>query len=112
MPDTSFEEEEFTTQFNGRTLTRIGGLMRAHLRVVVGFLIAIAFVSVFDAYFTYLTKRIVDEGILAHSQAALVSILGQYGLMLLGQAVAVFIMVYLTGILGEKVRYELRQKMF
>jgi ATP-binding cassette subfamily B protein len=112
MADDAFEEEEFTTQFNGQTLRRIAGLVRPHWRVGSGFLAAVALVSVVDAYFTYLQKQIVDDGILARNSAALVAIVTRYGLVLLVQAVAVFIMIYLVGILGERVRYELRQMMF
>src|SRR5258706_9440130 len=112
MANDPFDEEEFTTQFNGQTLKRIGGQVRPHWRVASGFLAAVALVSVVDAYFTYLQKQIVDDGILAHNSAALVAIVTRYGLMLLFQAAAVFIMIYLVGILGERVRYELRQLMF
>ena len=59
-----FEEEEFTTQFNGRTLTRVLGQVKPHWRWVVGFLIAIAFTAFLDAVFTILSKRIVDDGII------------------------------------------------
>ncbi|MEP7356515.1 MAG: ABC transporter ATP-binding protein [Anaerolineales bacterium] len=112
MADDDFDEEEFKTQFTGQTLRRIGGQVRPHWKVATGFLTAVALVSVVDAYFTYLQKQIVDDGILAHNSAALVAIVTRYGLMLLMQSVAVFTMIYLVGILGERVRYELRQLMF
>jgi ATP-binding cassette subfamily B protein len=107
-----FEEEEFTSQFSGRTLRRIMGLTRPHWQWVVGFMLAILVVSILDAYFTFLSKRIVDEGIMAADRQALMRIIVQYGSWLLVQSVAVFIMIYLTGILGERVRYDLRRKMF
>lgn len=112
MAHVEFEEEEFQTQFNGQTLRRILGQTRPHWKWVAGFLAAIAVVSFLDAYLTFLHKRLVDEGILARNPAALLSIVTQYGLLILVQAAAVFVMIYLTGILGERVRYDLRQKMF
>ncbi|MCC7359099.1 MAG: ABC transporter ATP-binding protein [Anaerolineales bacterium] len=112
MADAEFEEEEFTTQFNGQTLGRLLSELIPHWPWAAGFLVAVAIVSWFDAYFTFLHKRIVDEGIMAQNQPALVSIVTQYGLLLLAQAVAVFAMIYLVGILGERVRYDLRQRMF
>jgi ATP-binding cassette, subfamily B, bacterial len=112
MSDYEFEEEEFTTQFSGQTLRRILAQTRPHWKWVAGFMLAIAVVSVFDAYFTFLSKRIIDEGIVAANRTALLSILAQYGGLIVAQAAAVFVMIYLTGILGEKVRYDLRQKMF
>ncbi len=112
MADGEFEEEEFSTQFNGQTLRRVFGQLRPHWKWAAGFLAAVALVSWFDAYFTFLHKRIVDDGIMARNQPALVGIVTEYGVLILVQSVAVFAMIYLVGILGERVRYDLRQRMF
>jgi ATP-binding cassette subfamily B protein len=53
-----FEEEEFSTQFNGKTVRRILSLTKPHWRWVLGFLITIALVSLLDSLFTYLSKQI------------------------------------------------------
>ncbi|HSJ52880.1 MAG TPA: ABC transporter ATP-binding protein [Anaerolineae bacterium] len=110
--DFDFEEEEFTTQFNGRTFLRILAQTRPHWRWVAGFLVTVAAVSAMDSYFTFLSKRIVDEGILAGDPEALVDIVTIYGLLIFVQAAMVFGFIYLTGVLGERVRYDLRKKMF
>ncbi|RLC59032.1 MAG: ABC transporter ATP-binding protein [Chloroflexota bacterium] len=112
MSHFEFEEEEFTTQFNGRTVLRILSQAKPHWPWLVGFLVAIAFVSGLDSYFTFLGKRIVDEGILAGDRAALTQIVTVYGLLMVASAMAVFAFIYLTGILGERIRYDLRKKMF
>ncbi|RME07896.1 MAG: ABC transporter ATP-binding protein [Anaerolineae bacterium] len=111
-PTTYFEEEEFSTRFNGKTLLRILAEIKRHWLWIVGFLLAIAVVSILDSYFTYLSKRIIDEGIVARDAVALRRIIIEYGLLILIQAVAVFAFIYLTGVLGERVRYDLRQKLF
>jgi ATP-binding cassette, subfamily B, bacterial len=49
-----FEEEEFTTQFNGKTFLRIAGLIKPHWKMAAGFIVTIMLVSVMDAFFTYL----------------------------------------------------------
>jgi ATP-binding cassette subfamily B protein len=110
--DIEFEEEEFTTQFNGRTFVRILALTRPHWPWVVGFLLTVAAVSAMDSYFTYLSARIVDEGIIAGDRAALIDIMTIYGVLIFVQAVGVFGFIYLTGVLGERVRYDLRKRMF
>lgn len=107
-----YEEEEFVTGFNGKTLLRILGQIKPHWKWVVGFLVLITWVSAMDSYFTFLSKRIVDEGIVAHDRVALTQIVILYGTLILVQACAVFGFIYLVGILGERVRYDLRQKMF
>jgi len=112
MSDAFFEEEEFTTQFNGRIVWRILSLTKPYRNWVAGFLFAIALVSLLDSYFTYLSKRIVDEGIVANNQSALLGIVTTYGSLLLVQACFVFTFIYLAGVLGERIRYDLRQKMF
>ncbi len=110
--DYEFEEEEFTTQFNGQTLRRILAQTRPHWKWVAGFLIAVGFVVILDSIFTYLRKQMIDQGITAGDQHALTQIMIVYGAMILFQAVGVFGFIFLAGILGERVQYDLRQKMF
>jgi ATP-binding cassette subfamily B protein len=112
MSEHYFEEEEFTTDFNGRTITRILAQTRPHWKWVAGFLIAIILTAFLDAYMTFLSKRIIDEGILAGDRQALAGIVRTYGRLILVQAVFVFSFIYLTGVLGERVRYDLRKKLF
>ena len=107
-----YDEEEFASKFDGKIFLRILGLAKPHWKWVAGFLTLILFVSSIDAYFTYLTKRILDEGIVPGNAKALVSILGQYGALIVVQASMVFGFIYLVGILGERVRYDLRKTMF
>jgi ATP-binding cassette subfamily B protein len=112
MSQFEFEEEEFTTEFNGRTVLRILAQAKPHWLWLVGFLLCIAFVSGLESYSTFLSKQIVDEGILASDRAVLIRIITVYGLALLASAVGVFGFIYLAGILGERLRYDLRKKMF
>ena len=112
MSDFEFEEEEFTTQFTGRTAIRILAQTKPHWPWLVGFLLSIAFVSLLDSYFTYLSKQIVDEGILAGDRAALTRIVTTYGLLIVVSAVGVLGFIYLVGVLGERIRYNLRKEMF
>lgn len=107
-----FEEEEFSTQVNTGTLLRVLAQLKPHWRWVVGFLLSIAVVSSLESYFTYLSKRIIDEGIVAGNRDILVSLLTQYGGLMLLQIGFVFTFIYLTGILGHRVQYDLRKKMF
>jgi len=112
MSEYEFEEEEFTTQFNGRTVVRILGLARPHWPWLVGFMVATLAVSVFDSCSTLLSKRIIDEGIVAGDRAALAQVVATYGCLILASSVSVFILIYLAAMLGERVRYDLRKRMF
>jgi ATP-binding cassette subfamily B protein len=112
VPEIELEEDEYTSQITGKTVRRIFGLTRAHWRWVAGFWVMIAFTSILDAIFTYLNKGIIDQGIIAHSQHALTRILTLYGGLILVQAVCVFSFIFLAGILGERIQFDLRRSMF
>ncbi|MGB7114799.1 MAG: ABC transporter ATP-binding protein [Anaerolineales bacterium] len=112
MTEQYFEEEEFTTQFTGKITQRIVQLAKPHWKWVLGFLLMITLVSVLDSYFTFLTSLIIDKAILGDDIEALKNIIIRYGLLILVQAVGVFGFIYLAGILGERIRYDLRKKMF
>lgn len=107
-----FEEEEFQTQFNGQTVVRIIKQGLVHWPLMLGYLLCIALVAVLDSYFTFLSKRIIDEGILAGNTEVLVGIIVQYVAFIVVQAVLVFGFITCAARLGERVQYDLRQKMF
>ncbi|MBI4928505.1 MAG: ABC transporter ATP-binding protein [Anaerolineae bacterium] len=107
-----FEEEEFEAKVTGKTMRRIFGLIKPHWRFIVTFLIFIVMVSGIDAFFTYLSRDIIDNGILAGDRSTLFRLLSYYGGLIVVQAVLVFGFIYTVGVLGERVRYDLRQKMF
>ena len=112
MADTEFEEEEFSARFNGGTFRRILAQVQPHWRWVAGFLVAVAVTSILDAYFTFLSKRIVDDGIVAGDRILLTRTLITYGSLIVVQALSVLGFVYLAGVLGERVQYDLRRKLF
>jgi ATP-binding cassette, subfamily B, bacterial len=112
MADVELEEDEYTSQITGKTLSRILGLTKPHWRWVAGFWVMIAFTSMLDALFTYLNKGIIDQGIIAQNRQALIHILSLYGGLILVQAGCVFTFIFLAGVLGERIQYDLRRSMF
>jgi ATP-binding cassette subfamily B protein len=112
MSDEYFEEEDFQTKFTGKTFHRIVALTKPYWKWVLGFIIAIATVSALDSYFTFLSKRIIDEGIVGRNISALNNILITYGTLLVLQSGFVFTFIYLAGVLGERIRYDLRRDLF
>src|SRR5919106_2718047 len=103
------EEEEHTSQLTAPVLKRIVSLLKPHWKWVVGFIITIMLTSVLDAYFTYLNKEIVDTGITLKDRSALTRIAIVYGTFQILQAGFVFTFIYLAGVLGERVQYDLRR---
>jgi ATP-binding cassette subfamily B protein len=112
MADIDLDDEEYTSQLTGSTLRRIVGLMRPYRKWMIGFWLAIALTSGLDAFFTYLNKGIVDQGIMAGNREALVRIVSIYGSLIILQSILVFSFIFLAGVLGERVQYDLRKSMF
>jgi ATP-binding cassette subfamily B protein len=112
VSEVEFEEEEYTASINRKTLRRILAQAKPHWKWLIGFVLAVAYVSVLDSYFTFLSKRIIDEGIVAGNREALISIISVYGLLIVVQAAGVFLFIWLAGVLGERIRYDLRKKLF
>src|SRR5512141_1868091 len=106
------EEEEYTSQLTAPVFKRILTLLKPHWKWVLGFLITIMLTSVLDAYFTYLNKQIVDIGITLRDKPALLRIALIYGTFQVLQAGFVFTFIYLAGVLGERVQYDLRKILF
>lgn len=106
------EEEEHTSQLTAPTLKRIIGLLRPHWRWMVGFLLLIGLTGGSDALFTYINKYMIDEGIMKRSIPTLLHYASLYGALQLIQAAMVLGFIYLAGILGERIQYDLRRALF
>lgn len=107
-----FEEEEFNTQFNGQTVIRIAKQGLVHWPLMLGYLLCIGLLAVLESYFTYLSKLIIDDGILAGDTAALWRIIAQYLALTVISAGLVYCFITCAARLGERVQYDLRKKMF
>lgn len=106
------EEEEHTSPLTAPVFKRVVNLMKPHIMWVIGFLITIALTSVLDAVFTYINKNIIDQAIVGKNTAILWRLASLYGVFILIQSVLVFSFVYLAGVLGERIQYDLRKSMF
>ncbi len=106
------EEEEYTSHLTLPVFKRILGLLIPHKKWVFGFFIAIAATSVLDGVFTYINKNIIDQGIVARNTERMLELAAIYGGFIAIQALMVFSFVYLAGVLGERIQYDLRKTMF
>jgi len=106
------EEEEYTSQLTAPVFSRIVGLLKPHWKWVAGFFITIALTSIGDAYFTFLNKQMVDQGMALGNKAVIIHVATIYGSLILVQAATVFTFIYLAGVLGERIQYDLRKMLF
>jgi len=72
----------------------------------------VAVVSVLDSFYAYLRKMVVDQAIPLGSRAVLTQVAISYAGTILLQAAGVLGFIYLAGVLGERIQYDLRRKMF
>jgi ATP-binding cassette subfamily B protein len=105
-------EQDAQTEISLRTMMRILAQAQRHWRWLFGFMVCIVAVSALDAVYTFLRKQIVDEFVVLGSGVAFRQALMAYGATILLQAVGVFGFIYFTGILGQRIQYDLRQAMF
>ncbi len=106
------EEEDHTGRLTAPTLKRIAGLLRPHWHWVLGFLIAISATAALDALFTYINRAMIDQGIAGRSLPTLLRYAAYYGGLQVIQAATVFAVIYLAGILGERIQYDIRKALF
>lgn len=106
------EEEEFTSNLTSEVVKRILGLLRPHWKPTLGFLVTIALVSALDSVFTYINKIMIDQGLAEKNVDILYQMAVYYGILIVIQSGLVFLFIYLAGVLGEKIQYDLRKKMF
>lgn len=111
---TYYDENELDDNVPVKTnvLKRLGNTLRPHWKTLLGGVLAIVVVSLLDAYFTILSKRIIDEGIIPQNKAAILHFFTIYGAIVLIQAVGAFLFIFLAGLQGERVRYDLRKQLF
>jgi ATP-binding cassette subfamily B protein len=112
MTHHEFEEEDFEGTLSRRILRRMLGLTLPHWPWLVGFMALIAFVAIQDGVFNFLKKQFIDLGITPRDTTALAGVAAVYAVMMLLQAAGVFGFIYCAGLLGERLQYDLRQKMF
>lgn len=106
------EEEEHTSQITAPVLKRILSLLKPYTWWVVGFILTIALTSVLDSLFTYINKVLIDEGLARGNLSIVYKMAACYGGLQILQAGLVFGFIYLAGVLGERIQYDLRKMMF
>lgn len=106
------EEEEHTSPLTAPVFKRILQLLRPHWLWVVGFIITIGLTSALDSLFTYINKDMIDLGMMRGDTATLYRLATYYGVLQLAQSGLVFTFIYLAGVLGERIQYDLRKSMF
>jgi ATP-binding cassette subfamily B protein len=106
------EEEEYTSQLTAPTFNRIAAMIKPHWRWMAGFLTAIVATAILDACFTYINKLIIDQGIVPGKFNVVIKYAVVYGGIQLAESALVLTFIYLVGILGERIQYDLRKSTF
>jgi ATP-binding cassette, subfamily B, bacterial len=107
-----FEEEEFRGPVQRQNLAAHPGLTRPHWKIMIGFLVAI--LAVAGPGFA-VSPSSASRSSMKASSPRNTRCADQYLTCTaadLVQAVMVFAFIYMVGILGERIRFDLRQRMF
>lgn len=112
MSNFGYEEEDYSAKFSGKTFLRILAQLKPHWKALSGFLISVTIVSVLGMVFTYLGKMIIDEAIVPADRDRLLEIVIVYAVLLAICSAFVFLFIYLTSRMGQRVQYEMRQQLF
>ncbi len=94
------------------TIIRILKLTKPHWKLLAGFTTAIAFTAFLDSLGTYITKLIIDNGIMVNNLDKVIYYSKIFGLVYLLNSISFFIFIYCAGRLGEWMQYDLREKLF
>ncbi|MDC7223290.1 MAG: ABC transporter ATP-binding protein [Spirochaetales bacterium] len=109
---TKLEDMTFTGNFSGKTIGRILKLTLPHWKLLAGFSICIALTALTEAAGTYLTKWIIDKGILAQDYRALINLSLLHLGFFAATALFVFGFIYYAGRLGQLLQFDLREQLF
>ncbi len=112
MSDNYFEEDEFEGAVDRSVLLRTAKLSLNHWPLLVTFLVSTVIVAIIENYQTFLSKRIIDEGIVARDMDALWSIAWQYFGMTVLLAIFVAGFILSGALLSHWTQYDLRKAMF
>jgi ABC-type multidrug transport system fused ATPase/permease subunit len=93
---TYYDEDELddNISLNTGVFKRLLKVVKPYWPTMVLAIIAIASVSLLDALYAVLNKRIIDEGIVAKNLDAMIALFKNYGMVVLAQVVAFFVMIY------------------
>ncbi len=94
------------------TIIRILKLTRPHWKLLAGFTIAIMFTAFLDSLGTYITKLIIDNGIMANNLDKVIYYCKLFALVYLLNSISFFVFIYCAGRLGEWMQFDLREKLF
>jgi len=111
---TYYDENELEDEVHLSTgvIGRLLKLLKNYWLLIVLGVGAIALISWLDAYYTILNKQIIDEGIVTKNVDVMIKLFRNYALITMVQLAGFFVMMYSVGVLGEKLRYDLRGKLF
>ena len=93
---TYYDENELddSVPLSGNLFKRLLKSIQPHWRTMLAGMFGISLVAIADAVFTFLQKEIIDNAILTGDPSALARLFTIYGVLVVFQAVMVFVFIY------------------
>jgi len=105
-------EKLLSESLEGKALFRIFRTARLHWGYMAGFIIAIAITAFLDSTGTFISKYMIDEGVIPRDFDKVRFYAVRMGLVYLVNSVSIFFFIFCAGRLGEWIQFELRKKLF
>ncbi len=107
-----YEEEEFAASVSGPALMRLLKLALNYRKYIVGYVVAVLGLTLMEGTHIYLSKRILDEGVMRQDMSQVQSLLVWWGVVSVVLAACVAIFIFCAGSMGQAMNYDLRKTMF
>lgn len=111
MNEQSFEKE-IVKGLQGKALYRIFKTAKPHWGWMAGFVFFIALTAFLDSTGTYLSKFLIDEGVMPRNLDMVKFYAFRYGMVYLANSISIFLFIFCAGRLGEWIQFDLRGKLF
>ena len=108
----TLESRTYSGAFKGQTLKRILAETGAHKRLLIGFLFFIILTAFIDSLSTYLTRFLIDDGILGRNTDALWRFSIYQILCFVVNGGSIFGFIYCADRMGQHIQFDLREKLF
>ncbi|MBN2532916.1 MAG: ABC transporter ATP-binding protein [Spirochaetales bacterium] len=112
MPEDRFSEETFQTKITTKTLLKIFSCVKPYKLLVLGFIFFIALTGISNSIVNLIGKNIIDLGVMKADKNALILYIVCFSVITFFIAGTVFGFIYCASLLGEKIQYDLRKKVF
>jgi len=112
MSDTVFKEEDYNRRFDLSLWKKLLSLIGSYRKQMISLAIVMIIVAGIDAIFPIMTRKAIDNYVVPGNLNGLKTFAFQYGLLVLIQAVNIFLLISIAGKIDMGIVYDIRKAAF